>query len=347
PAVDHVTSLLSFSPEQQKEKLSELALLKRIMENINPVEYEENIQVMTLPAVFENFHNRVVKLKELLITENSPEAEQISSFNLTLDRFFKNLEREKDRNALGMLREFQNKMFAELPEKLKLLKGSFGGGYISDNDIPDELTKRFIGKSGKLLLQIAPKREIFEIEPLRDFVTQVKSVVPDATGEPVMVYESLSILRNAYLKAFIYAFAGIAALLLINFRSIRYALLGTVPLAAGLLFMIGGMRLIGVSFNSANIIVLPLILGVGIDSAIYILNRYRNGCETPAEVVASSSGVGVFLNAVTILFSFGALMVAHHRGVFGIGAVMSLGMIASVAAFLIFLPALLSLWGKR
>jgi len=107
------------------------------------------------------------------------------------------------------------------------------------------------------------------------------------------------------------------------------------------------MWLGGVSFNSANIIVLPLILGVGIDSAIYIINRYRQGNESPAQVAVSSAGVGVFLNALTILFSFGALMVAHHQGVFSIGAVMSLGMVASVAVFLAFLPALLSLWGKR
>jgi predicted RND superfamily exporter protein len=182
---------------------------------------------------------------------------------------------------------------------------------------------------------------------LEEFVGQVKSIVPNTTGEPIMVYESLSVLRDAYLKAFVYAFFGISVLLLVNFRSIRYALLGTLPLAAGLLFMIGGMRLIGISFNSANIIVLPLILGVGIDSAIYILNRYRQGNESPAQVASSSAGVGVFLNALTILFSFGALMVAHHQGVFSIGAVMSLGMVASVAAFLIFMPALLSLWGKR
>jgi hypothetical protein len=57
--------------------------------------------------------------------------------------------------------------------------------------------------------------------------------------------------------------------------------------------------------------------------------------------------VGVFLNALTILFSFGALMIAHHRGVFSIGAVMSLGMTSIVLAFLVFLPALLMRWGAR
>ncbi len=347
PAVDHVVSKLTFVPEQQSEKLAELAKLRQVMASIRPVPYEENLQVMSLPTVFENFHNRVEKLKNSLEARKAPEAEPVSAFLATLDSFFKSLDKEKDRNALGMLRDFQGSMFAELPDKLRMMKESLEAAPITEADVPQQLLQRFTGKSGKLLLQVSPRKEIFEREPLQEFVHQVKSIAPHATGEPIMVFESLSVLRDAYLKAFIYAFIGIAAILLINFKSVRYAVLGTVPLGAGLLLMIGGMRLMGVSFNSANIIVLPLILGVGIDSAIYIINRYRQGSETPAQVATRSAGVGVFLNALTILFSFGALMVAHHQGVFSIGAVMSLGMIASVASFLIFLPALLTLWGKR
>lgn len=347
PAVDHVVSSLSFIPEQQTEKLAELAALRQVMAPVNPVPYEENMQVMALPAVFEQFHDRVDKLKNTLEARRAPEAQPIALFLKTLDGFFASLEKEKDRNALGMLREFQGGMFAELPDKLRVMKESLTATPVTAADVPPQLLQRFVGKNGALLLQVSAKKEIFEREPLQEFVTQVKSIVPHATGEPIMVFESLTVLRDAYLKAFIYAFIGIAIILLINFKSIRYALLGTVPLAAGLLLMIGGMRLMGVSFNSANIIVLPLILGVGIDSAIYIINRYRQGHETPAQVATRSAGIGVFLNALTILFSFGALMVAHHQGVFSIGAVMSLGMVASVAVFLAFLPALLSLWGKR
>lgn len=347
PAVDHVVSKLTFVPEQQTEKLAELTALRSIMADIDPVPYEENLQVMALPAVFEKFRDRVETLNDKLKRRGAVEAKSVEAFLRTLDSFFKTLEAEKDKNALGMLRDFQGGMFAELPAKLVLLKESFEASEISESDVPVELKQRFTGNNGKLLLQVAAKKEIFEREPLEEFVTQVKSVAPNATGEPVMVYESLTVLRDAYFKAFIYAFIGIIILQLINFRSIRYALLGTLPLAVGLLLMVGGMRMIGISFNSANIIVLPLILGIGIDSAIYILNRYRLGEEPPGEVAISSAGVGVFLNALTILFSFGALMVAHHQGVFSIGAVMSLGMAASVTAFLIFLPALLSLWGKR
>jgi predicted RND superfamily exporter protein len=317
------------------------------MDGVRPVPYEENMRVMELPAVFENFRGRVDKLKKVLESNRVEEAKPVGAFLATLDGFFKSLEKEKDRNALGMLREFQGGMFAELPDKLRMLKGSLEAVPVTESDVPQELRKRFVGASGKLLLQVTPKAEIFERGPLEAFVRQVKSVVPNANGEPVMVYESLTMLRDSYLKAFAYAFVGIAVILLINFRSLRFALIGSLPLAAGLQLMVGGMWLAGISFNSANIIVLPLILGVGIDSAIYIINRYRQGSETPAQVALSSAGIGVFLNALTILFSFGALMVAHHQGVFSIGVVMSLGMVASVAVFMVFLPALLEIWGRR
>ena len=347
PAVDHVVSLPALVPDQQSAKLAELAALKKVMADVKPAPYEENLRVMELPTVFEDFNKRVEKLKLLLESEKRAEAKPVGDFLKTLEGFFNTLEKEKDRNALGMLREFQGGMFAELPDKLRMMKESLEAAPVTEQDVPEELKQRFVGKSGKLLLQVAAKKEIFEREPLAEFISQVKSVAPHATGEPVMVYESLSILRSSYLKAFVYAFFGIAVILLINFKSIRFAIIGTIPLAAGLLLMVGGMQLFGVAFNSANIIVLPLILGVGIDSAIYIINRYRQGDETPGQVAISSAGVGVFLNALTILFSFGALMVAHHQGVFSIGAVMSLGMITNVAVFLAFLPALLTVWGKR
>jgi len=347
PSVDHVVSLTALVPDQQEAKLAELAALRKVMAEVKPVPYRENLALMELPRVFENFHDRVAKLKQALDASGAPESKPVGAFLATLDGFFAKLEKEKDKNAVGMLRDFQGGMFAELPDKLRMMKESLEAAPVGEADVPAQLKERFVGKSGKLLLQVAPKKEIFEREPLSEFVRQVKGVVPNATGEPVMVYESLSVLRDSYLRAFAYAFIGIAVILLINFRSIRFALIGSLPLASGLLLMVGGMWLFGISFNSANIIVLPLILGVGIDSAIYIINRYRQGNETPAQVALSSAGIGVFLNALTILFSFGALMVAHHQGVFSIGAVMSLGMAASVAVFMAFLPALLSLWGKR
>jgi len=347
PSVDHVVSLPALIPDQQPEKLAELQRIKQIMSDVKPVAYEENLRVMELPAVFEGFRERVEKLKLSLETQKLPEAQPIAVFLKTLDKFFAGLEKEKDGNALTMLREMQETMFAPLPEKLKLLQESLQARAVTEADVPQALKQRFVGKDGRLLLQIAPKNEIFNEQPLAEFVTQIKSVDPHATGEPVSVYESFKILKLSYLQAFLYALGGVVLILLIAFRSLRSTLLGVTPLAVGLLLMVGGMWLFGLKFNVANIIVMPLLLGVGIDSAIYIISRHLKGEESPVEVATSSAGKGVFLNALTILFSFGALMVARHQGVFSIGAVMSLGMTAIVLAFLVFLPALLLLLSRR
>ena len=347
PTVDHVVSINSLVPDRQKEKLAELAAIRQELAGVKPSVYEEDLSLMELPTVFENFRNVSLKLKEKLERERRPEAKQAARFVATLDHFFAGLEKERDRNAVGMLHDFQGGMFRELPEKIALLKQSLEAAPVSEADIPRELRSRFIGKSGKLMLQVAPKGEIFDLKPLKAFLDDVRRVDPRATGQPVMVYESMTIMRDAYRLAFIYAFAAIVVILLVAFRSVKFAIIGLIPLLVGILFMVSGMWLFGISFNSANIIVMPLVLGIAVDSGIYIINRFRREDGSAASVVMSSTGVGVLLNTLTIMASFGALMVAHHQGVFSIGAVMSLGMVACQIAFMITLPAVLTLAGKR
>jgi uncharacterized protein len=347
PTVDHTVWAGSFVPDDQAAKLRLLAEARRQLDGIKGVPYEEDLSLMELPTVFETFRNRVAALKARLEQERKPEAKQVGAFLAVLDRFFATLEKEKDRNAVGMLKEFQGGMFAELPSRITQLRASLDAAPVTVADVPPQLMQRFIGKTGKYLIQVAPKEEIFARTPLKRFLDDVRSVDPTATGEPVMVYESMTVLRDSYRRAFLFAFAAIAGILLLTFRSIRYALIGLVPLTVGILLMTAGMTLAGISFNSANVIVLPLVLGIAVDSGIYLINRYRREDETPRQVVLSSTGIGVFLNTLTIMASFGALMVARHQGVFSIGAVMSIGMAACQVAFIIVLPAVLTLAGER
>jgi hopanoid biosynthesis associated RND transporter like protein HpnN len=347
PTVDHVVSLNSFVPDDQAQKLAVIAQIRNELADVKPVEYEENLQVMELPTVFENFRNSVERLSVYLDKEKKPEAVQVKGFLTILDRFFAKLDKEKDTGALGMLRDFQGNMLAGLPDKLNMLKSSLDPSPVTLADVPAEMKKRFIGKTGKYLLQVAPKYEIFDREPLEAFIKDVRKVDVHATGEPVMVYESMTIMRDAYRRAFLYAFIAISVILLITFRNVRAAAIGLVPLIVGVLFMVDGMWLFGINFNSANIIVMPLVLGIAVDSGIYIINRYRREGESSVEVVSRSAGRGVIFNTFTIMASFGALMVAHHRGVFSIGAIMSLGMAACQVAFILVLPAVLTIFADR
>ncbi|MGA7829219.1 MAG: MMPL family transporter [Geobacteraceae bacterium] len=347
PSVDHVVSLASFVPDDQKRKLALLADLRSQLADIKAEPYEEDLQVMALPAVFEKFRETDARFVQRLEREKLPQAKPAAAFLATLDKFFAGLEKEKDRNALGMLRDFQGNLLSDFPEKIQALKESLNASPVSTADIPEALRKRFVGSTGKYLLQIAPKKEIFDREPLEEFLKEVRTVEPNATGEPVMVYESMTIMRDSYRGAFLYAFLAIVLILLITFRSLRYALIGLVPLVVGVLFMVSGMWLFGINFNSANIIVMPLVLGIAVDSGIYIINRYRREGETGYEVITSSTGRGVFYNTLTIMISFGALMVARHQGVFSIGAIMTLGMVACQIAFIVTLPAVLALFGEK
>ncbi len=347
PTVDHVVTIASFIPEEQERKLAELASLRSQMAGVRPVPYDEDLRVMELPVVFETFRTTVERFVQRLERENRSEAKDAAAFLATLDRFFAGLEKEKDRNAVGMLRDFQGNLFAGLPEKLETLRNSLAVTPVVAADIPEELRKRFVGTTGRYLLQIAPKGEIFDRKPLEAFLKDVRTIEPNATGEPVMVFESMTIMRDSYRGAFVYAFLAIVLILLVTFRSVRYALIGLVPLVVGVLFMVSGMWLAGIRFNSANIIVMPLVLGIAVDSGIYIINRFRREGESGYRVIASSTGRGVIYNTLTIMISFGALMVAGHQGVFSIGAVMSLGMVACQIAFIVTLPAVLAVFGEK
>lgn len=347
PTVDHVVSLNSFVPEDQERKLAVIEEIRKEMADVAPGKYEEDLRVMELPTVFENFRNAVLRLADTLEKEKKPEARGVRMFLVNLDRFFSRLEKEKDTGALAKLRDFQGNMLAGLPEKLEFLKSSLNPSPVTLADVPAEMKKRFVGKAGKYLLQVAPKHEIFDFEPLTAFLRDVRKVDSHATGEPVMVYESMTIMRDAYRGAFFYSFIAITVILLITFRNFRAAVIGLVPLIVGVLLMVSGMWLFGISFNSANIIVMPLVLGIAVDSGIYIINRFRREGETSVEVVSRSAGRGVIYNTFTIMASFGALMVAHHRGVFSIGAIMSLGMASCQVAFILVLPAVLTLYADR
>jgi hopanoid biosynthesis associated RND transporter like protein HpnN len=347
PSVDHVVSLNTFVPDDQEKKLAVIKALKSELADVAPAKYEEDLRVMELPVVFENFRNATEKLKVYLEKEKKPQAIEVKNFLDILDRFFARLDKEKDTGALGMLRDFQGGMLASLPEKIDFLKAGLNPSLVTAADIPRELKTRFVGRTGKYLLQVAPKREIFDREPLKAFIDDVRKVDAHATGEPIMVYESMTIMRDAYRGAFIYAFIAISVILLITFRSFKAAAIGLIPLIVGVLFMVSGMWLTGIDFNSANIIVMPLVLGIAVDSGIYIINRFRREGETSVEVVSRSAGRGVIYNTFMIMASFGALMVAHHRGVFSIGAVMSMGMAACQIAFILVLPAVLTLCADK
>jgi predicted RND superfamily exporter protein len=142
-----------------------------------------------------------------------------------------------------------------------------------------------------------------------------------------------------------YSLAAIIVLILFHFRSISSVILSLLPVAIGSLWLGGVMGLLGVSLNPANIMILPLVIGIGVTNGIHILNRFAE--EQHPSILARSTGKAVFVSGLTAIAGFGSLIVAKHRGIHSLGIVMAAGVTSCMIAALTFLPTLLMLMVER
>jgi hopanoid biosynthesis associated RND transporter like protein HpnN len=212
-------------------------------------------------------------------------------------------------------------------------------------DLPEALRQRFVGVTGKHLLQVYPRKDIWQRDYQEEFVSQLRTVDPEVTGTPVQLYEYTSLLVDSYVEAAWYALAAISITVLIHFRSLLSLVLALVPVGVGFLWLCGVMGLTGIPFNPANIMTLPLIIGVGVANGINILNRFAE--EHDPSILGKSTGKAVLVSNLTTIAGFGSLVLGLHQGIRSLGYVMSIGMGACMIVSLTFLPALLKLLGRR
>jgi len=208
-------------------------------------------------------------------------------------------------------------------------------------DLPAPLRNRFIGVTGKYLLQVFPKADVWQREPQEAFVKELRSVDPNVTGTPVQLLEYTTLLKDSYIEAAWYATAAIALMVFLHFRSLVCVVLALLPVAIGTVWMVGFMGWFGIPFNPANIMTLPLVVGIGVTNGIHILNRF--GEEKNPSILARSTGLAVLVSGLTTIAGFGSLILAKHQGIESLGYVMAVGTATCMAAALTFLPAVLQL----
>ena len=215
-------------------------------------------------------------------------------------------------------------------------------------DLPTALRDRFVGVSGKFLLQVYPKKDIWERAPQEEFVSTLRreldpsdSNQPVITGTPVQLLEYTTLLKDSYIIAAWYSLVAIALMVLVHFRSLLAVTLALIPVGLGTLWLVGLMGWLGVPFNPANIMTLPLVIGIGVTNGIHILNRYAE--ERTPGILARSTGKAVLVSGLTAVAGFGSLMLAEHRGIHSLGVIMSVGIATCMVAGLTFLPACLHL----
>ena len=243
------------------------------------------------------------------------------------------------------LGQFQQALFNNILETFDILKKQDNSAPLQTADLPPALRDRFVGVTGKYLLQIYPREDVWQRQNQKAFIEDLRRVDPNVTGTPVQLYEYTSLLKQSYERAAVYSLIAIAILVLIHFRSLWAVLLSLIPVGIGTLWLAGLMGWLGVPFNPANIMTLPLVIGIGVTNGIHILNRFAE--ERTPGILSRSTGKAVLVSGLTAIAGFGSLILAKHRGIHSLGLVMAVGIGACMVAGLTFLPALLSLLGRR
>jgi uncharacterized protein len=227
------------------------------------------------------------------------------------------------------------------------LKHQDATGALHPRDLAPVLRDRFIGRHGKFLLQVYPKKDIWQHENQRQFIRELYSVLPAdrVTGAPVQFYEYTTLLKVSYQQAANYALAAIFIMLLLHFRSAIAAVLSLLPVAIGSFWLLGIMGSATIHFNPANILTLPLVVGIGVTNGVHILNRFAE--EQRPGILAKSTGKAVLVSGLTAMTGFATLLLAKHQGIKSLGEVMSVGIAACMIAALTFVPAALCLLTRR
>lgn len=243
------------------------------------------------------------------------------------------------------LTRYQAEVFGGMADEIAWLRTQNFTQPITLDDLPPEIRQRYLSPSGKVLIEIDPVENLWEQEPNQRFVEQVRSVDPAVTGTPVQNHQYITLLRDSYVEAAGYAFLVILVLVYLHFRRLSKLLLTLLPLGLGILFTFGLMGWLGIAFNPANIITLPLVIGIGIAFGVYVVDRHDE--EGRVALASSSTGKALLLSALTTIIGFASMTLGEYRGLVSLGLVMSIGVALCFLSAALVLPQVLVLLDRR
>ncbi len=238
------------------------------------------------------------------------------------------------------LREFEVRISEPLLRDVERLRDALSAETIAFDDLPSALLSRVIGTDGEIRVTAVSGKPLLASRDLNEFVQAIRSIAPEATGRALTESDVGGLVVESFYLAGLIAFAGISLLLLIVLRSIIDAVLVLAPLALAACFTIASANFLGVSFNFANIIVLPLIFGLGIDSGIHFVLRRRHE-DTVGTVMQSSTPQAIVLSALSTIGAFSALSLSRHWGMASMGLLLTIAIIWVIFCTVIVLPALI------
>jgi len=328
PEVARVTTLATFLPDDQDEKL---AIIEKAAANLKPMLDPQRALTPPDDAADIAAMNRTAE--GLSTTANG-----LTGKGADDARHLADLLRQLAAAPAAMREQARIALLPGLKTTLDLLRTGLDAHKTTLADIPADIKNDWIAANGQARIEAAPKGNANDNVVVARFTKAVQSVDPNATGEPVAVQESSDTIVRAFIEAGIWALLSISILLLIVLKRITDVLLTLVPLLLAGVVTLEITVLIGLPLNFANIIALPLMLGLGVAFKIYFIMAWRGGTTN---LLQSSLTRAVFFSAMTTATAFGSLWLSNHPGTSSMGKLLALSLVCTLAAAVLFQPALM------
>jgi len=218
------------------------------------------------------------------------------------------------------------------------LRSMLGAQQVTLDNLPQDIVSSWKTKDGQVRVEVLPKGDPNDNDTLRKFAAAVLQAEPNAIGGPVSILKSGDTIVASFIQAGLWALLSISLLLWLALRRITDVALTLVPLLVAGAVTLEICVLIGLPLNFANIVALPLLLGVGVAFKIYYVTAWRSG---RTNLLQSALTRAIFFSALTTATAFGSLWLSSHPGTASMGKLLALSLLTTLGAVLLFQPALM------
>jgi hopanoid biosynthesis associated RND transporter like protein HpnN len=336
-SVDKTVSLFDFQPAGQDDKLALIEEMGLML----------GVQTQNFPALKNDADpipgiNRLIKAIDTLLPQKTDDHERnaLTNFKKELQDILIELDSRQQTSRNMFIEKVQTTLLGTLPNLMNELSASFNAKPVTLADLPAYIKDKWLSKNGSYRIQIFPKKNLNDLTNLEEFITEVQSVAPETTDLPIMYWESMKEVISAFQEAIAIALVTIALLLFAIRRNIFDTLLVMTPLILAGLFTMASATLTNTPINFANIIALPLLLGLGVDNGIHMVEKLHHSLSEEQNIYQSSTARAMFYGALTTASSFAGLAFSPHQGIASMGLIITIGIFWIMVCTFVVLPAL-------
>ena len=337
PQVDHLLWIEDFIPAEQEDKLAIIEEMDLLLGDLSTAPVNTPLSDNDRLQILDDFAER---LRDSPLTIGRP---VYLEFQQNLDAFVDTLRQGNADQVARKLSRFESSLLDSLPGRLETLNASLNADFINSDNIPPELEERWFNRENKsYLIEIYPAENVQDNDAMRRFVTALQQADPRVVGSPIINIEASDAVIKAFREAFSYALIVITLFLLVLLAHKRDSIYVVAALLTAAVFTGGLSVIVDIPLNFANVIALPLILGIGVDSGIHILHRFRTALPKDRGLLGTSSARAVVVSSMTTMGSIGNLAFSPQLGTASMGKLLTIGVAMTLVSMLLVLPSLLA-----